>query len=135
MRGFVRKGREAASMMMVMMAALDARRSSGKVKRNSRPTGGPAGRALIMATTMMARVMIDKVSAIKGRPLPSRDSGMGLGMMMLMQLMAFKTPIIRGVLLMGRLMLPSAGPSCLGTRHTDALPALSAPEAGASATG
>jgi hypothetical protein len=103
-RKFVRKGREAALMMMVMMAAPNALRSRGSIEKGHRLTGGTAGRAFNMATTMMARVMIGSVLAIKGRPLPSRDGGMGHGMMMLMQLMAFKITA-SGVMMMTQMLI------------------------------
>ncbi len=142
-------------MMMVLMAAPRGIRGDESVRPGSRSAASFISRTaivMVMALTLMAfKTLAIAVGVTRVRP-----PGHGAVVMMMVMSTALRGGNkggevaatrsgprhikmsdlrIRGVILMGPVMIASAGPSCLGARHTYALQALPAPEAGASTTG
>jgi hypothetical protein len=77
-------GRGTAMVMRMMVAVSVALIRRGKVKRCHGLTGGPVKRSRSMMTAMMAKAMISAGVAIRGGLPSSRDSVLGLGMMMML---------------------------------------------------
>ncbi len=114
---FRQPGHGAALVMMVMMAVLRGGSRDGIVRSGTRAADSPTGRTIRMMMTIW--LMSFKYHAIGGGPMRTKSSGLGIRVMMTMGLM----------------MIASAGLSCLGARHADALQTVPTPETGASATG